>query len=155
MVVRKEAPSKAPTTAAGRLDDQLCFALYAATNAITRAYRPMLTTMGITYPQYLLLLVLWETGARRLGQIAEDLRLASHAVSPIVDRLETAGLVRRMTDPDDGRVVIVELTEAGTSLEAAAAEAQDALRCRIELAEDEIVQLRDQLIALAGRVDSD
>ena len=86
-----ETPTPTPPVApvpAGRLTDQLCFALYAASNAMTRVYRPLLQAMGLTYPQYLVLLVLWEHGSKRLGEIADELRLATHAVSPIVDRLE-------------------------------------------------------------------
>lgn len=139
--------------AAGCLDDQLCFALYAATNAITRAYRPLLDEMGITYPQYLVLLVLWEHRTRRLGDIAEDLRLASHAISPIVDRLEEAGLVERGHDPADGRVVMVGLTGAGAALESQAAAVQETLRCSTPLDDTDIIRLRTELTELADRMD--
>ena len=88
---KKSKPGK--NDEAGRLDDQLCFALYAASNAVTRVYRPLLTDLGLTYPQYLVMLVLWEHGTRRLGEIADELELATHAVSPILDRLEESGLV--------------------------------------------------------------
>ncbi len=138
--------------AAGRLSEQLCFALYAATNAVTRAYRPSLDKMGLTYPQYLVLLVLWEHRSCRLGEIAEHLMLATHAVSPIVDRLEDAGLVRRVKDPLDGRAVNVELTERGAALEPAAIEVQDELRCRTLLDADEVVQLRTELLGLVERL---
>ena len=142
------------THSAGRLGDQLCFALYAATNAITRAYRPLLDDVGITYPQYLVLLVVWEHRSRRLGDIAHDLRLASHAISPIVDRLEDAGLVRRDQDPADGRVVIVELTESGAALEGKAAAVQEALRCQTSLDDAEVIRLRTELIDLADNLAS-
>ena len=145
------SPVEAPTTA-GRLDDQLCFALYAATNAITRAYRPMLTELGLTYPQYLVLLVLWEHRSRTVGAIAADLRLATHAVSPIAERLEEAGLVRRVRSLEDGRVVNVELTDAGARLEAAVPGIQEALRCRTLMADADIARLQAELIALADRV---
>ena len=92
-VGKKSSPSTQTPVTAGRLADQLCFALYAATNAVTRTYRPLLNELGLTYPQYLVLLVLWEHDARRLGEIADALLLATHAVSPIIDRLEEAGLV--------------------------------------------------------------
>ena len=130
---------------AGRLADQLCFALYAATNAVTRSYRPLLKEIGLTYSQYLVLLVLWEHRTRRLGEIADELCLATHAVSPIVDRLEEAGLVRRRNDAEDARVVHVELTSAGSALEAKAAGVQESVRCSTQLDPDEVVRLRTDL----------
>lgn len=137
---------------AGRLDDQLCFALYSATNAITRVYRPLLKELGLTYPQYLVLLILWEHRLRTVGEIAESLHLASHAVSPIVDRLEEVGAVRRVKDETDGRLVLVELTPAGAALEASAAVVQEEVRCRSLLDDDEVVRLRAELIELADRL---
>jgi MarR family transcriptional regulator, organic hydroperoxide resistance regulator len=133
---------------AGRLDEQLCFALYAAANAITRVYRPLLKHIGLTYPQYLVLLILWEHRSRQVGELAERLHLATHALSPIVDRLEQAGLVRRRRDGIDGRVVHVELTEAGAGLEAAAAAVQDEVRCRTLLEPAEVIRLRTDLLEL-------
>jgi len=130
---------------AGRLADQLCFALYAATNAVTRSYRPLLKEIGLTYSQYLVLLVLWEHRTRRLGEIADELCLATHAVSPIVDRLEEAGLVRRKNDVEDARVVHVELTSAGSALEAKAAGVQESVRCSTQLDPDEVIRLRTDL----------
>lgn len=137
---------------AGRLDDQLCFALYSATNAITRVYRPLLKELGLTYPQYLVLLILWEHRLQTVGEIAESLHLASHAVSPIVDRLEELGVVRRVKDETDGRLVLVELTPAGAALEASAAVVQEEVRCRSLLEDDEVVRLRAELIELADRL---
>lgn len=142
-----EPPLEAPPST-GRLGDQLCFALYAATNAITRVYRPLLKTIGLTYPQYLVLLILWEQRSRQIGEIAERLHLPTHAVSPIVDRLEDAGLVRRVDDVHDGRVVHVELTEAGSGLEGAAAAVQSEVRCRTFLEDADVIQLRTKLLEL-------
>lgn len=141
----------ATSTAAGRLDDQLCFALYAATNAITRVYRPLLKDIGLTYPQYLVLLILWE-GPRQVGEIAERLRLASHAVSPLIDRLGQADLVRRTRPEADGRVVLVELTDAGRQLESRAAQVQEHVRCATMLDPDEVDRLRSDLHALLERL---
>ena len=78
-----------------RLDDQLCFALYSATNAVVRRYRPLLAELGITYPQYLLLLVLWQDGPCTVGGLGDRLSLPPHGLSPLLDRLEQAGLVQR------------------------------------------------------------
>jgi len=133
---------------AGRLEDQLCFALYAATNAMTRTYRPLLTELDITYPQYLVLLVLWERDGIRLGEIAEELYLATHAVSPIIDRLEEAGLVQRTRDPADGRAVAVELTVRGRELESS----QNQVWRRTHLPMSEAEALRDNLREFVDRV---
>jgi DNA-binding MarR family transcriptional regulator len=137
---------------AGRLDDQLCFALYSATNAVTRVYRPLLSEIGLTYSQYLVMLILWEQRSQQMGEIADRLRLATHAVSPIVDRLADAGLVNRIRDSSDGRVVHVRLTRSGSDLQAAAARIQDQVRVRTFLDDDEIVRVRDQLIAMVDRM---
>ena len=98
------------------------------------------------------MLVLWERRSCRLGEIADQLDLATHAVSPIVDRLEDAELVRRVPDADDGRAVRVELTDAGSALEASISEVQEQLRCRTLLDDGEVVALRSQLLELADRM---
>lgn len=98
------------------LDDQLCFALYAASMAVGRAYKPMLDALGITYPQYLVLHALWEEDARTVGTIAERLALESSTVTPLVKRLEAAGHVARRRDPRDERQVRVALTDSGLAL---------------------------------------
>ena len=150
---KKSKPGK--NDEAGRLDDQLCFALYAASNAVTRVYRPLLTDLGLTYPQYLVMLVLWEHGTRRLGEIADELELATHAVSPIIDRLEEGKLVTRKKDETDGRVVHVRLTAAGRRMESAAAGVQEEVRCRTLLEPHEVEVLRGQLKKLARILDAE
>ena len=127
------------------LGDQLCFALYAATNSITRAYRPLLQRIGLTYPQYLVLLVLWQEGERSVNQIAERLALAPHALSPLLERLETAGLVARQRSAPDRRVVRVRCTPGGAALEAAASEVQREVACATRLDPAALAALRDQL----------
>lgn len=134
-----------PADPSGHLDQQLCFALYAASTAMTRVYRPLLEELGLTYPQYLVLLVLWEKGSIRLGEIADDLELATHAVSPIIDRLDQAGLVRRVKDPDDARAVLVELTKAGRNLELEGVAIRDHVRRKTALKTAEITRLRTEL----------
>ncbi|MFM1752142.1 MAG: hypothetical protein RL119_1104 [Actinomycetota bacterium] len=140
---------------ASRLGDQLCFALYSATNAMTRAYRPLLAEIGLTYPQYLVLLVLWERQTCRLGEIADELHLATHAVSPIIDRLEEAGAVKRVEDATDGRAVKVELTKAGRELEAKAAGVQEQMRCRILLDAEAVDELRENIALLVINLRAD
>jgi DNA-binding MarR family transcriptional regulator len=98
------------------LDDQLCYALYAASMAVQRAYKPMLDEIGITYPQYLVLHTLWEEDGRTVGAVAERLALESSTVTPLVKRLEAAGFVTRARDTGDERRVAVRLTARGREL---------------------------------------
>ncbi len=135
-----------------RLDDQLCFALYAATNAVTRAYRPLLEAIGLTYPQYLVMLVLWQDDEQPVHEIASRLDLASHAISPILRRLEATGLVTRRQDGPDRRVVTVCLTRAGADLETAASRAQFDVVDQTRLCGEELNGLRDELRGLVARM---
>ncbi|MEU6224521.1 MarR family transcriptional regulator [Streptomyces sp. NPDC047042] len=98
------------------LDDQVCFALYAASRAVTARYRPLLDTLGLTYPQYLVMLVLWEQDSISVSALGAALQLESSTLSPLLKRLEAAGLLRRERRPDDERSVAIHLTEAGTGL---------------------------------------
>lgn len=98
------------------LDDQLCFSLYAASMAVSRAYKPTFDAFGLTYPQYLVLHTLWEQDGRTIGKIAERLSLESSTVTPPVKRLEAAGFVTRMRDVHDERQVHVWLTKAGMDM---------------------------------------
>ncbi len=100
-------------TAPWPLDEQLCFAVYAANMAIQRSYKPLLDQLGLTYPQYLALHVLWEEDGRTIGTIAQRLSLESSTVTPLVKRLEAAGLLMRERDPQDERQVRVRLTPTG------------------------------------------
>ena len=98
------------------LDQQLCFALYSASMAIGRAYKPMLDALGLTYPQYLVLHALWEQDGRTIGEIADRLGLESSTITPLVKRLESAGLLARARNPDDERQVLVSLTPRGRDI---------------------------------------
>ncbi|MEJ7705518.1 MAG: MarR family winged helix-turn-helix transcriptional regulator [Geodermatophilaceae bacterium] len=135
-----------------RLDDQLCFALYAATNAVTRAYRPLLEQIGLTYPQYLVMLVLWQDGAHAVHEIAARLALPAHALSPLLARLERAGLVTRRRSSSDHRVVRVRLTAVGADLEAAAGRAQRDVACQTQLDPAALAELREELHELVARM---
>jgi DNA-binding MarR family transcriptional regulator len=99
------------------VDQQLCFALYSASRAMTAAYRPVLTEMNLTYPQYLVMLVLWEEEHVTVGRLGERLQLDSGTLSPLLKRLEGNGFVRRKRSQDDERLVDVTLTPAGRRLE--------------------------------------
>jgi DNA-binding MarR family transcriptional regulator len=98
------------------LDRQLCFALYTASLAMTRRYRPLLEPLGLTYPQYLVMLALWQRDGRSVGELGEALSLDSGTLTPLLKRLEAAGHLRRQRSRDDERRVQVHLTEAGRAL---------------------------------------
>src|SRR5947208_216861 len=100
-------------TAPVNLEGLTCFALYAASRAVINGYRPLLDEVGLTYPQYLVLLVLWQRGAQPVKALGDALQLDSGTLSPLVKRLETAGLVRRERSTGDERSVLVTLTAAG------------------------------------------
>jgi MarR family transcriptional regulator, organic hydroperoxide resistance regulator len=102
------------------LDHQLCFALYAASLAMTKLYKPLLEPLGLTYPQYLVMLVLWEADGVTVGQVGERLALDSGTLTPLLKRLESAGLVQRLRDTADERRVLLQLTPAGRALKARA-----------------------------------
>jgi DNA-binding MarR family transcriptional regulator len=98
------------------LDDQLCFAIYSAGIAVQRAYKPLLDALGLTYPQYLVLNVLWRKDAQTVGSVAHQLALESSTLTPLLKRLETAGLLHRTRNPDNERQVVIALTQAGDRL---------------------------------------
>jgi DNA-binding MarR family transcriptional regulator len=113
-----------------RLDQQLCFALYAASRAMIRAYAPLLEPLGLTYPQYLVLLVLWEEDGVPVKHLAERLMLDSATLTPLLKRLEQRGVVVRQRDEDDERVVRIRLTEAGRALRSKTKRLPAAIACR-------------------------
>ncbi|MFF4255759.1 MarR family winged helix-turn-helix transcriptional regulator [Streptomyces sp. NPDC001663] len=98
------------------LDDQLCFALYAASRAVTARYRPLLDELGLTYPQYLVMLVLWEQDSISVRDLGASLQLESSTLSPLLKRLEAGGLLRRERRAEDERSVAIRLTDAGARL---------------------------------------
>ncbi|MFE3035989.1 MarR family winged helix-turn-helix transcriptional regulator [Streptomyces canus] len=136
------------------LDDQLCFALYAAQRAVTAAYRPLLDELGLTYPQYLVLLVLWERGETSVKELAGALRLDYGTVSPLLKRLESAGLVRRERAAADERSVRVACTGLGEELRERAARVPGALLAATDLDGTEAARLREELWRLAHRADA-
>ncbi|MFF7985345.1 MarR family winged helix-turn-helix transcriptional regulator [Streptomyces sp. NPDC007901] len=105
-----------PTEGSLLLDDQLCFALYAASRAVTARYRPLLDELGLTYPQYLVMLVLWDQDSVSVRELGAALQLESSTLSPLLKRLEAGGLVSRERRPDDERSVAIRLTEEGARL---------------------------------------
>ncbi|WP_217205462.1 MarR family winged helix-turn-helix transcriptional regulator [Streptomyces sp. AC550_RSS872] len=133
------------------LDEQLCFALYAAQRAVTAAYRPLLDELGLTYPQYLVLLVLWERGETTVKELAAALRLDYGTVSPLLKRLEAAGLVRRERSARDERSVLVSVTGQGERLREHAECVPGTLLAQTGLGGPEVERLREELWRLAAR----
>lgn len=140
------------------LDEQLCFAVYTASRALTRAYGPLLEPLGVTYPQYLTLLVLWEEDGASVKRLGERLSLDSGTLTPLLKRLEQQGLVERRRSAEDERVVHVHLTAAGKALRAKARKVPGALaRCAGFAIEDprdvaHLRKLREELSALSARL---
>ena len=104
------------------LDNQLCFALYSTSLAMTKLYKPLLETLGLTYPQYLVMLVLWERDGLMVSELGERLFLDSGTLTPLLKRLEASGLIARIRDVQDERRVHITLTQAGRALKAEAAQ---------------------------------
>ena len=100
-----------------QLDNQICFRLYSAARLITQAYTPILSTLGITYPQYLVMMVLWEKDSQPVNDIAHKLLLETNTVTPLLQRMERQGLIVRQRGQEDKRQQIVSLTEKGWSME--------------------------------------
>ncbi|MGK5729457.1 MarR family winged helix-turn-helix transcriptional regulator [Streptomyces sp. URMC 124] len=138
-----------------RLDHQICFSLNAAARAFGGVYRDALKDLGLTYPQYLAMLVLWEEpGARPVKAIGERLRLDSGTLSPLLKRLEAAGLVTRERSTEDERSVVVRLTEAGEALRVRALPVPRRIVTATGLSLEEALTLRALLERLTGNLDA-
>ncbi len=133
-----------PTT----LDEQLCFALYSTSLAMTKAYKPLLERLSLTYPQYLAMLVLWESDELAVKDIAARLQLDSATVTPLLKRLEALGYVERVRSSRDERVVHARLTERGSALRAEARSVPADLYCAMRQTPDFLVQLHQDLLQL-------
>lgn len=134
-------PASLPPSA-DELDELLCFDLYAAQRAVTAAYRPVLGALGLTYPQYLVLVLLWGRGECAVREVAEALRLDHGTLTPLLRRMETAGLVTRTRSAADERVVIVGLTDEGDALRAHRDDVQCQIADAIGLHDRDIVSLQ-------------
>ncbi|MET7698982.1 MarR family transcriptional regulator [Streptomyces sp. NPDC005485] len=137
-----------------RLDQQICFSLNAASRAFNGVYRVVLKDLGLTYPQYLVMLVLWEHGELPVKKLGEHLRLDSGTLSPLLKRLETAGLVRRERSAHDERSVHVHLTDEGTALRERALLVPRRIAAATSLKLTEIAELRTRLDRLTSALDS-
>ena len=130
------------------LDNQLCFALYSTTLAMTKVYRKLLAQLGLTYPQYLVMLVLWEQDGMTVSAIGERLFLDSATLTPLLKRLETAGVLQRTRSAEDERQVIVSLTPTGTRLHEKARAVPKGLMCAMNCPPDALHALSSSLAAL-------
>jgi len=150
-VPKKTAP---PPTDWLALDRQLCFALYAASHAMTKAYKPLLEPLGLTYPQYLVMLVLWQQDGLTVSQAGERLGLDSGTLTPLLKRLQAAGLVQRLRDTGDERRVRLQLTPAGRTLRDRALPIPQALTAASGCGVDEIGALVQRLAELRRSLSS-
>lgn len=135
-----------------RLDLQLCFPLYAASRAMVQAYTPLLSKLGLTYPQYLVMLVLWEADGVTVKALGEKLYLDSGTLTPLLKRLETLAFVRRERSTEDARSVRVSLTPQGRALRRKAASIPEAIACRTGLSLEELSRLRRDVLRLFDNV---
>jgi len=135
-----------------RLDNQLCFTIYAASHAITKAYRLLLAPLGLTYPQYLVLLVLWEKGICTVKELGNALQLDSGTLSPLLKRLETMKLVTRNRSRTDEREVDIRLTTKGLALRQRAASVPEQMRCTMRIAAEKRRRLQQELRVLTENV---
>lgn len=133
---------------ARRLESQFCFALYSATHEVMRTYRPLLEPLGLTYPQYLVMLLLWEQGELTVGGLAERMLLDSSTLTPLLKRLETLGLVRRERNLRNERQLIVSLTPEGRALQEKARAIPEAILNASNRSLTELVRLRDEMVGI-------
>ncbi|MFI6576002.1 MarR family winged helix-turn-helix transcriptional regulator [Nocardiopsis sp. NPDC050513] len=136
------------------LDNQLCFSLYAASRALTGLYRELLDDLGLTYPQYLVMLVLWERGTLSVKELSRALHLDSGTLSPLLRRLEGAGLLVRERGAADERVVEVTATEEGARLRTRARDIPDRLLCAVDLPEDRVREVKGILDRITRSVET-
>ncbi|EOD66181.1 MarR family winged helix-turn-helix transcriptional regulator [Amycolatopsis vancoresmycina] len=137
-----------------RLDDQLCFGLYAASRAVTSLYRVVLEDLDLTYPQYLVMLALWERDHRLVKELGAELNLDSGTLSPLLKRLQTAGLVVRNRQADDERSVRVSLSEAGQALREKAQGIPDVIGTAMSLDDAGVARMRAELDRLTESVNA-
>lgn len=137
-----------------KLDRQICFALYGAAHAFTRAYKPLLEPLGLTYPQYLAMMALWEEDGLQVKVLGERLGLDSGTLSPLLKRLEQAGYVTRQRDKIDERQVFITLTESGRTMKGKAVGVMRAIGQATGCTISELESLRDNLKMLKNQLDA-
>jgi DNA-binding MarR family transcriptional regulator len=145
-------PTPPDATLSLLLDRQLCFALYSTSLAMNKVYRKLLGPLGLTYPQYLVMMVLWERDGQMVSEIGERLFLDSATLTPLLKRMEAAGLITRRRAASDERQVIVSLTDAGRELRQQAESVPAAVLCATDCSPDELVGVKQQLEVLRARL---
>ena len=136
------------------LENQVCFTLYSAANAMIRAYRPVLNAIDLTYPQYLVMMVLWQHRRLTVTEMGEKLRLDSGTLTPLLKRLEAKELVSRNRSSEDERVRIISLTERGLALREKAQTIPESLRCQIDMPPEQAQQLKNLCLELLVLLDA-
>jgi DNA-binding MarR family transcriptional regulator len=148
----------APLAEMPGLDNHLCFALYAASSHMTRIFVPFLKKLGVTYPQYLVLVTLWERGSQGVGDLASTLGMDFGTLSPMLKRIEKKGLVARRRDPADERRVVVSLTPKGQALRKRTQQMLGEFYCFLNMPLEELFDLKDRLrrfVRMAGATESE
>lgn len=137
-----------------KLEQQLCFAIYSAAHAFNRAYKPLLDALGLTYPQYIVMMVLWERNGQTVKEIGAKLDLDSGTLSPLLKRLEKLGMITRMRDENDERQVVISLTEHGKSARRQALDKiVPAIGHLVGCGVDDLDEMRDRVIKLKAALD--
>lgn len=136
-----------------KLVNQLCFPLYTASRLVTKCYQPLLNKLNLTYPQYLVLLVLWEEDEVRLSYIAAKLQLQSNTLTPLLKRMEELNFVKRVRSSEDERSIIISLTEKGKSLRKEAVHVPEHLSKSLKIMPEEARQLYDLLYRLISNLE--
>jgi len=137
-----------------RLDNQICFAVYSAAHAFNRVYKPLLDRLGLTYPQYLVMLVLWERDDVPLKEIGEKLFLDSGTLTPLLKRLEAAHLVRRTRSTEDERQVLIALTPQGHARKEKARAVPQSILAASDCTVPELVAMKNEIVALRDRLNA-
>jgi DNA-binding MarR family transcriptional regulator len=137
-----------------RLDNQICFAVYSAAHAFNRVYKPLLDRLGLTYPQYLVMLVLWEGDGVPVKEIGERLFLDSGTLTPLLKRLERAGLIKRTRSTEDERQVLIDLTAQGQALKDKARTVPPSILAASECSVTELLAMKNEIVALRDRLNA-
>ncbi|MBD2756568.1 MarR family transcriptional regulator [Spirosoma sp. BT704] len=135
-----------------KLENQLCFPLYAASRLVTQCYQPALAELGLTYPQYLVLLILWETDSVNVKLLSEKLHLESNTLTPLLKRMQETGLINRVRSQQDERSVIISLTSKGKQIQSEAPRVVKRLADNIGLTKEDAQQLHSLLNKLIGSI---
>ncbi|QQU01184.1 MarR family winged helix-turn-helix transcriptional regulator [Myroides odoratus] len=133
------------------LENQVCFPVYALAKEIVHHYRPFLDDLGITYPQYLVLLILWKEREQTVGQLGDKVFLDSGTLTPLLKRMEQKGMVERKRSPHDERVVNISLTEKGLALEEQAKDIPQKLMESMQVSEEEVLELKNSVMKILNK----